>query len=280
MGSTSTRHGAETSGTRQRSRQRGRHPQRAMKRDHRTRATPLEVAKAEQPIRIVVADHHQMFAQGLRAMLSSQYEVVAVVRDGADVVNTVATLKPDLLLLSISLPSQTGLDVLRDLQSLDTSVRVVVVTMHLDRALADIAIRLGASAFVPKEADVAELRKAIEEVLAGRLYISPLLHEHGSEGAAPSRPGFSRLTPRQQDIVRLIGQGLPTEDIARKLGISVHTVSFHRKNIRQQLGCDSVWAVLRFAILADLSEETRCVLGGRPACIDAVDAGVALAGLS
>jgi DNA-binding NarL/FixJ family response regulator len=205
-------------------------------------------------IRIVIAEDHEMFTQGLQAMLRGRYEVVAAVRDGADVVPTVQDLKPDLLLLDLSLPHRTGLDILRDLKSIDPAVRVVVVTMHVDSVLVDAAMRLGASAFVPKDADFAELRRAIKEVRAGRRYLSPLLPRHKYEGSAEDRLGFSRLTPRQQEIVRLIGRGLSTEDIGRKLGISVHTVNFHRKNIRQQLGFDSDWAVLRFAILVELSE--------------------------
>ncbi len=249
-------------------------------RNHRTRGTAREVASTvRNPIRIVVAEHQRMFAEGLRAMLRDSYEVVAVVRDGASVVKTVEELQPDVLLLNISLPSRTGFDVLRDLKSRNTSVRVVVVTMYLHRVLADTAVRLGASAFVPKDAHVAELRKAIEEVLAGRRYVSPLLREQPYEGTAEDRLGFDRLTPRQQDIVRLIGQGVHTEDIARQLGISAHTVSFHRKNILQQLGFDSVWALVRFAILAELSERTWCVFGGRFPCINAVDRRVSIEGL-
>jgi len=221
------------------------------------------------PARVVVADAHRMFAQGLRAMLRGRYEVVAVVRDGADVLKTVQELEPDILLLGLSLPSRTGFDVLRDLRTSGTSVRVVVISMYRHRALVDRAVRLGASAFVPKNADVTELQEAIEVVLAGRRYLSPLLPAPGHEGSAQDRIGLGCLTSRQQDIVRLIGRGFRTEDIARKLRISVHTVNFHRKNIRHQLGCDSEWAMLRFAILAELSEGTRCVIGGRFPCVNA-----------
>lgn len=239
-------------------------------RHHRIHATAPGVRGAvETSIRIVVAEHHRMFAQGLRAMLRNRYEVVAVVREAADVVRTVEELKPDVLLLGMSPPSRTGFDVLRDLKSLDASVRVVVVTMHLPKVLLDTGVRLGAAAFVPKAAGFAELRKAINEVLAGRRYLSPLLREPTREGSAQDRLGFSRLTQRQHDIVRLIGRGFHTGDIARTLGISVHTVSYHRKNIRHQLGFDSEWAMLRFAILAELSEEPRCVFDGRFGCLNA-----------
>ena len=226
------------------------------------------------PVRIVVADGHAMFAQGLRAMLRGRYDVVAVVQDGADVVKTVEELEPDLLLLGLALPNRTGLDVLRDLKSLETSVRVVVISMYRHKVLVDTAVQLGASGFIPKNAEVTELRDAIKEVLAGGRYVSPLLPETGPEGSAQDRIGLGCLTSRQQDIMRLIGRGFRTEDIASKLRISVHTVNFHRKNIRQQLGCHSEWAMLRLAILAELSEGTRCVVGSRLACINATDSRV------
>ena len=232
------------------------------------------LSSARTPTRIVVADGHPMFAQGLQAMLRGRYEVVAVVSDGTDVVPTVRRLRPDLLLLGLALPNRTGFDVLRDLKSVGTSVRVVVISMHRHRVLVDTAVRLGASGFVPKNADVAELREAMREVLAGGHYLSPLLPERVQEASPQDRIGFGCLTSRQQDIIRLIGRGFRTEDIARKLRISVHTVNFHRKNIRQQLGCDSEWAMLRFAILSELSDGTRCVAGGRFPCITAANSRV------
>jgi two-component system, NarL family, nitrate/nitrite response regulator NarL len=258
-------------------RREGRSPPQAEMQDHCIHAAAPGVSGVVgTPIRVVVAAHHRMFAQGLQAMLRSWDEVVAVVSDGADVVNTVEALKPDVLLLGMSLPCRTGLDVLRDLKSRNTPVRVVIVTMRLPDALMDAAARLGASAFVPKAADFAELRKAIKEVLAGRRYLSPLLREHTHEGSGRDRIGVSGLTPRQQSIVRFIGRGFNTADIARQLGISVHTVSFHRKNIRQQMGFDSEWAVLRFAILAELSEGPKCVFDGRFACVNAAVCGASL----
>jgi DNA-binding NarL/FixJ family response regulator len=203
--------------------------------------------------RVVVAEDHALFSQGLRAMIGEEYRIVAVVPDGAEVVTAVQRHRPDVLLLDLSLPHRTGMDILGDLEGLDPPVRVVVLTMHVDPVLVDAAIRLGAAAFVPKDSGVDELRTAIAEVLDGRRYVSPRLPRRGLRGPA-DRLGFERLTPRQQEIVRMIGQGRTSEDMAATLGLSPHTISFHRKNIRRQLGLDSDWAVLRYAILVGLSE--------------------------
>jgi DNA-binding NarL/FixJ family response regulator len=204
--------------------------------------------------RLLVAEDHVLFSQGLVAMIGDEYEVLAVVADGAEVAAAVRQHHPDVLLLDLSLPNRTGMDILGDLQALDPGVRVVVVTMHVDPVLVDAAIKMGAAGFVPKDSDLDELRMAITEVLDGRRYVSPRLPRRGQHGGAMDRMGFDRLTPRQQEIVRMIGRGRSTEDMAAALGLSPHTVHFHRKNIRRLLGLENDWAVLRYAILVGLSD--------------------------
>jgi DNA-binding NarL/FixJ family response regulator len=204
--------------------------------------------------RILLAEDHALFSQGLRAMIGDTYNVLAVVSDGAEVTAAVQRYHPDVLLLDLSLPNRTGMDILGDLQTLDPAVRVVVVTMHVDPVLVDAAIKLGAAGFVPKDSDLDELRTAIAEVLDGRRYVSPRLPRRGQHGGRLDRMGFDRLTPRQQEIVQMIGQGRATEDMAATLGLSHHTINFHRKNIRRQLGLENDWALLRYAILVGLSE--------------------------
>jgi DNA-binding NarL/FixJ family response regulator len=205
--------------------------------------------------RLLLAEDHELFSEGLRAMLGKEYSVLGVVRDGGEVIAAVREHQPDVLLLDLSLPNRTGMDLLGDLKELSHAPRVVVVTMHVDSVLVDAAIHLGASAFVPKDASLDELRTAIEEVLDGRRYLSPRLPRRVRRGPEIDRLGFGRLTPRQQTIVRMIGQGMTTEQMAATLGLSPFTISHHRKAIRQQLGLDSDWAMLRYAILVGLSDE-------------------------
>jgi DNA-binding NarL/FixJ family response regulator len=205
--------------------------------------------------RLLLAEDHELFSEGLRAMLGKEYVILGVVRDGGEVIAAVLEHQPDVLLLDLSLPHRTGMDLLGDLKNLTAAPRVVVVTMHVDSVLVDTAISLGASAFVPKDASVDELRTAIEEVLEGRRYLSPRLPRRVRRGPEVDRLGFGRLTPRQQVIVRMIGQGLTTEQMAANLGLSPYTVQYHRKSIRQQLGLDTDWAMLRYAILVGLGDE-------------------------
>lgn len=212
--------------------------------------------------RLLLAEDHALFSQGLSAMLGRSYEIAGVVADGAAVVSAVEKHEPDVLLLDLSLPNRTGMDLLSDLRKAGATVPVVIVTMHVDRVLVEEAIRLGASAFVPKDADVDELRTAIGEVLRGGRYLSPRLPRRGRQDLEGDRLGFNQLTPRQQEIVRMIGRGRTTEEIAADLGLSAHTVNFHRKNIRRKLGLENDWEMSRYAILVGLSDDEPAVADG------------------
>jgi DNA-binding NarL/FixJ family response regulator len=205
--------------------------------------------------RLLMAEDHDMVAQGFRAMLGRDCEIVEVVRDGQDVVPAVRKHKPDVLLLDLSLPHRTGMDILTELRQTMPDVRVVIVTMHVDPVLVDAAMSLGAAGFVPKDAGVEELKAAIGEAVAGRRYVSRRVRRRGPRGNAVDRMGFSQLTPRQQEIVRMIGRGLKGEEIAEQLGLTLHTVKFHRKNIARMLGLESEWAMVRYALLVTMAEE-------------------------
>jgi DNA-binding NarL/FixJ family response regulator len=188
-------------------------------------------------------------------MLGKDCDVVEVVRDGKDVVAAVKKHHPDILLLDLSLPNRTGMDILTDLRASQPEVRIVVVTMHVDPVLVDAAVGLGAAGFVPKDAGIEELKTAINEVAAGRRYVSRRIRRRGPRGNAVDRMGFSQLTPRQQEIVRMIGRGLKGEEIAEQLGLTLHTVRFHRKNIGRLLGLETEWAMVRYAILVEMAED-------------------------
>jgi DNA-binding NarL/FixJ family response regulator len=205
--------------------------------------------------RLVIAEDHDMVAQGFKAMLGKDCDVVEVVRDGKDVVAAVKKHHPDILLLDLSLPNRTGMDILTDLRASQPEVRIVVVTMHVDPVLVDAAVGLGAAGFVPKDAGIEELKTAINEVAAGRRYVSRRIRRRGPRGNAVDRMGFSQLTPRQQEIVRMIGRGLKGEEIAEQLGLTLHTVRFHRKNIGRLLGLETEWAMVRYAILVEMAED-------------------------
>lgn len=213
------------------------------------------MAKPKTP-RLLLVEDHELVAQGLKALLSDHFTIAGVVRDGREVIDAVALHRPDVVLLDLSLPHRNGIDLLPELRALFPETRVLVVTMHADHVLAGLATRLGASGFVPKDCGVRELEEAISEVLAGRPYISKRIPIHTQKASwGGSRMGFAQLTARQQAIVRLIGKGHNTEEIAEAIGISPHTVHFHRRNIRRVLGMQTEAEFLRYALLVQLSDE-------------------------
>lgn len=205
--------------------------------------------------RLVLVDDHGLMLEGLRAALQDTYDIVALVGSGAEGVRAVRKHHPDLVLLDLSLPDQSGLEVIQELHGIAARVKILVVTMHRDRVLADAALQSGAQGFVPKDADVTELRHAVSEVLAGNNYVSPLVPQRLSYRSTDKLQfALSQLTPTQQRIIRLIGEGRSSASIARRLHLTKATITFHRVRIRQTLGLKDEWALLRHAILIRLSE--------------------------
>lgn len=201
----------------------------------------------------MIADDHPLVAQGLRALIAPFCDVVALVDDARHLEAAVEEHRPDLLLLDISMPYRNGLELLLALRRRFPALRALVVTMHMDRALAEQAFLNGADGFIPKEAPVDELHTAIATVLHGRRYLSPRVPRRGFRGGeALQEPLIERLTPRQREVLRLMGEGKTTPQIAAALGVSQRTVEFHRAGARRALGITSEWELVRFAILVRL----------------------------
>ncbi|MDH5235081.1 MAG: response regulator transcription factor [Gemmatimonadota bacterium] len=206
--------------------------------------------------RLIIADDHHLMVEALRTALSADYDVVAVAYDADEVLEKVASIDADCLLLDLSLPGQNGLELLPHVQRLAPELPVIVVTMHLDRAVADTAMQGGARGFVPKDSGLEELEEAIATVLAGGLHVSPRLPPNSNRTALrAAHAGLAQLTPRQHEIVRLIAEGRTSPEIAKWLGLSQRTIAFHRTNIREKLGIDSERGLLRFALLTRMSDD-------------------------
>lgn len=202
---------------------------------------------------VLIADDHPLMAQGLRALIAPFCNVVAVVEDARQVEAAADEHRPDLMLLDLSMPHCNGLELLLALRKRFRTLRVLVVTMHLDRALAEQAFLNGADGFIPKEAPADELHTAIATVLHGRRYLSPRVPRRGFRGSEALQDTVTeRLTPRQREVLRLMGEGKTTPQIAVALGVSHRTVEFHRAGARRALGITSEWALVRFAIMMRL----------------------------
>ena len=204
--------------------------------------------------RLVIADDHRMVVQGLEQMLGDRYDIAGVAYAGDELLALLRRTPADVVLLDLSLPGRSGLDILPDIRVLQPALKVLVLTMHADRVLAEAAIAAGALGFVPKDAGMEELKLALTEVLAGRRYVSPRVPKSSHRMALDAlHASLAKLTERQQTILRLLGQGLSSAEIGEKLGLSENTITFHRKRIRAVLGLSSEWELTRQAILVHLA---------------------------
>jgi two-component system nitrate/nitrite response regulator NarL len=206
--------------------------------------------------RLLIIEDHPLVAQGMRALLAAHYEVAGIVDDPRRARAAVERTRPDLVLLDLSLPHRSGLELIPEIRQAHPPVKVLAVTMHVSRAMADMALNAGADGFVPKEATPTELRHAIAVVLEGERYVSERVPRRPFRGRdRRGKPSVDRLTPRQQQILRLIGEGRAGPEIARSLGVTTKTVEFHRAGIRRALGLDSELALVRFATIAGLGSQ-------------------------
>lgn len=204
---------------------------------------------------LLLVDDHALMTEGLCNMLEPEYEIVGVVREGPKVKDAVLAYSPDLVLLDLSLPGMSGLQVLAQLREFGLFTPVLFVTMHSERLYAEEALRNGAIGYVLKLARAEELRHAISEALAGREYVTPLLTGLPAMGATtqatqavPPDAGIKALTGRQREVLRLIARGWTTEEIAVELDLSAKSVEYHRVRIRKTLGFTSTAALVRYAV--------------------------------
>jgi DNA-binding NarL/FixJ family response regulator len=201
--------------------------------------------------RILLADDHSLVAAGLRAMLEPTYEVVGTVDNGRALVEAAERLHPEVVLLDISMPELNGIEAARHLRKVVPSTKLIFVTMHIDATVVREAPRAGGSGYVAKQSAPKELLTAIEEVLHGHTYLTPLVTRDlvdealTSEGVAVS---LGSLTARQREVLQLVAEGRSNKEIAAGLGISPKTVEFHRAGIVRALGLRSTADLVKYAI--------------------------------
>ncbi len=202
--------------------------------------------------RLLLADDHRMVAEGLKSLLSPDFELVGVVEDGRALLEKARTLHPDVIVADITMPELNGLTALAALRKENPSVKVVILTMHQDPAYARRALEAGALGYVLKHSAPAELVTAIRAALQGATYISPAVTgdviqalRRGDAGAAD--PG-TRLTLRQREILQLLAEGYSAKEIAAKLAISTRTVEFHKYQMMETLGVHTNAELIRLAV--------------------------------
>ncbi|KAA3611851.1 MAG: DNA-binding response regulator [Planctomycetota bacterium] len=204
--------------------------------------------------RLILADDHRIFAEGLERILAEHYELIDLVHDGKSLLQAVDSLNPDLVIADVSMPGMNGIDCVRHLGKTHPELKILLLTMHEDLSLASAALRAGASGYVLKHTGARGVLQAVEEVLQGRIHVSPQLESCLHSSIKSSKNGCRELTPRQLDILRLIVSGLSAKEIAAKLDLSPRTVEFHKYKAMERVGAQTSAELIQYAVKAGIGE--------------------------
>jgi DNA-binding NarL/FixJ family response regulator len=210
----------------------------------------------KKPYCIVIVEDHRILREGLRALLSSNpdYEVVAEADDGREAIRCAEKLKPDLVLMDLSMPKMNGLDAISEVKNQCPGTKVLVLTVHKAEEYVFESLKAGADGYLLKDATHGELMSAVGNVLDGKTYLSPGISEGlvagYLEGKTPlkSKLSLDNLTRRERQVLKLIGEGHKNKDIADYLYISPKTVEKHRANLMKKLDLHTASALTAFAM--------------------------------
>ncbi len=202
---------------------------------------------------ILLVDDHQLLREGLRGLLDrlEGFSVIGEAGDGRSGVQLARELKPDLVIMDVSMPELNGIEATRQVTTELPGTRVLALSMHVAKAQVLEALRAGAAGYVVKLGSFSEVEQAVRQVAAGQRYLSPsvagLVME---EAVSPSGGGnaFAVLTAREREILQLVAEGKSSKEIAVTLDISVRTVDVHRKHVMDKLNLKSVAELTRYAL--------------------------------
>lgn len=197
-----------------------------------------------------MADDHALVLAGLRKLLEAECDIVSVAEDGRTLVNVAESLRPDVVLLDISMPLLNGIDAARQLRKVSPNSKVIFITMHADSDYVREALLAGGSGYLLKSSAGSELLPAIRAVFSGEIYITPALNKSLLDlmGSGEQQAKSCRLTPRQREVLQLIAEGKAMKEIAYILNVSPKTVEYHKNCIGSKLGARTTAALTRYAI--------------------------------
>lgn len=203
-------------------------------------------------VRVLLGDDHALILDGLRSALQDQHEIVGLAKDGRALVQAAERLKPDLVVVDISMPLLNGFEAAKQIKKALPHTKIIFLSQHLNPAYLKNALRLGASGYVLKSGATEELQQAIGAALRGNTYITPAFGEEviarlwNREGQLNEEA--EGLTDRQREILQLIIEGRGNKEIADVIHVSVKTVEFHRARIMAKLGVKSVAELTKVAL--------------------------------
>ncbi len=202
--------------------------------------------------RVLLADDHKIVVEGLRGLLESEFELVGTVADGRALVAAAQELNPDVIVADVSMPLLNGIEAAQQLKKANSQAKFIFLTMHPDTSYATRALEAGASGYVLKHSAPSELVQAIREALRGHVYVTPMIAKDVLQDLMDKSHGIRRghleLTPRQREVLQLVGEGHSAKEIATILHISTRTVEFHKYRIMEDLNLRTNAELIQYAV--------------------------------
>jgi DNA-binding NarL/FixJ family response regulator len=209
-----------------------------------------------QPLRILVADDHAIVRQGLRLLIDGEPDMIVAgeAADGTSVLEQAQALKPDIIVMDISMPTMNGLIATRTLKRVQPDIAIVALSRHEEDTYVQDLLRAGASGYVLKHSPPQELLRAIRAIAAGGVYLDPAVSARIADGLLDGRLDYrhapdATITDRESEVLRLVAVGHSNKDIAERLKISIKTVELHKANAMRKLGLTGRVDVIRYGVL-------------------------------
>ena len=215
-----------------------------------------------EKFRIVIAEDYTIVRQGLKSLLDSfsDFEVVGEAVDGKEAIESVARLKPDLVLMDLSMPKTDGITAIKEIKRCRPETKILALTVHKTEGHVRMALESGADGYILKDASCAELEIAIRNILDGKSYLSPEISDgiirgylSGVKDNTETMTG--NLTPREVEVLKLIAEGYKSKEISDYLSISINTVDKHRANLMRKLDLHNASALTHFALKEGLVDK-------------------------
>jgi DNA-binding NarL/FixJ family response regulator len=216
-----------------------------------------------EKFKIVIAEDYTIVRQGLKSLLESfsDFEVVGEAVNGKEAIESAGRLKPDLVLMDLSMPKTDGITAIKEIKRSRPQTRILALTVHKTEGHVRMALESGADGYIIKDASCTELEMAIRNILAGKSYLSPEISDGIIQGylsgikAADTETKTGNLTPREVEVLKLIAEGYKSKEIADYLSISINTVDKHRANLMRKLDLHNASALTHFALKEGLVDK-------------------------
>lgn len=206
-------------------------------------------------LKVLIADDHAIIREGLRSLLEKRgIQVMDIAKNGREAVEKAIVLKPDIVMMDISMPDLNGVEATAKIKQEVPHTRVIALSMHSSKKIVDKMFASGASGYILKESAFNEIYDAIQEVLRTNFYLTPAIarmctNDLGKDDSlCETQPQFNKISRKELEVLQLIAEGKKTRDIAETLGVSIKTVETHRRNIMKKLNIFSVAGLTKYAI--------------------------------